>query len=92
MHSLGAVLGVAVQELQEQGTTVVSCPPAVLSARIVRFRGGDSVLEIDGRKATGAGVTSSSRTRLGRRESKDQEAETVRHHLAHALADLTAST
>lgn len=92
VRSLGAVLDVAVQELQEQGTTVISLPPAVLSARIVRCRWGDGVLEVDGRKGTGAGATKGSRTRLGRRQTKDQEAETVSRYLSHVLADLTAST
>jgi|GEM_PF-5171535 len=85
LDSFGPILDHAVRELQEQNTTIVAIPPAVLSARIVRFRRGDSVLEIDIRKDTGAGVTSGSRSRLGR-QGKEDEGETVKRYLANALA------
>lgn len=91
LDSLGPVLDDAVRELQEQGTTVVALPLGTLSARIVRFRWGDSVLEINRRPGTGLQVTGGSRTRLGRQDP-ERRAETLKHYLAGAVADLAADT
>ena len=65
-------------------------PPWARSARIVRFHWGDSVLEIN-RRPTGLHVTGGSRTRLGRQDP-EKRAETLKHYLAGALADLAADT
>lgn len=89
LGSIGRVLDDAVKELQQQGTTVISMPPATLSARVVRFHWGDSVLEIDGRSGNGAGVTTGSRTRLGRQDEETQ-AEILKRYLASALTDLSS--
>ena len=90
LASLGPVLDDAVRELQEQGATAIAVPVGTLSARIVRFRWGDSVLEINMR-GTGLQVTGGSRTRLGRQDP-EKRAETLKHYLAGAVADLTADT
>ncbi len=88
LASLGPVLDGAVNELQERGTTVVEVPPAVIRARIVRLRRGDSVLEIAGSNRPGVEVTTGNRARLGRQEEEEQQAEVLKRYLAHALADL----
>jgi NAD(P)-dependent dehydrogenase (short-subunit alcohol dehydrogenase family) len=85
------VLDAAVRELQEQGTTVVAVRPGTLSARIVRFRWGDSVLEINRHPGTSPQVTGGTRTRLGRQDP-ERQAETLKHYLASAVADLVAGT
>lgn len=85
----GLVLDAAVQELLDHGTTVIAIPPAVLSARIVSFRWGDSVLEIDVCSGANTGVTSGSRTRLGRQGAGEQ-AGILRRYLGHQLAGLAA--
>lgn len=77
----------AARELQEHGTTVVAVPPGTLSARMVRFRWGDSVLEVNGRLGSGLQVTQGTRTRL-RRQDPERQAETLKHYLASAVADL----
>lgn len=88
--SLGPLLDAAVEELQSQGTTIIAVPPAVLSARIIKFRSGDSVLAIDGRRGP-AGMTSGKRTRLGRQGAEEQ-AEILKRYLGTSLAELTVST
>jgi hypothetical protein len=85
------VLDVAVAELQEQGTTVVAVPPGTLSARIVRFRWGDSVLEINGCLGSGQQITQGTRTRLGRQDP-DSQAEILKRYLASAVADFAPGT
>lgn len=89
LASLGSFLDDAVKDLQERGTTVIAVPDAMLSARVVRFRWGDSVLEIDGRRGSGAGFEH--RARLGRQDAKKQ-AEILKRYLTDGLADLAADS
>ena len=91
LGSLAPALDGAVKELQEQGTTVIAIPPVALSARIVAFRWGDAVLEVDGRRGSGVGGTSGSRARIGRQKGEKQ-AEILKCYLADALADLAAGS
>lgn len=87
LASLGAPLDHAARQLYEQGTTVIAAPAGTLSARMIRFRWGDRVLEIDLRGGSSAEVTAGSRTRLTRQQAKDQP-EVLKRYLADALADL----
>jgi hypothetical protein len=89
--SLGPLLDAAVEELQSRGTTIITVPPVVLFARIVKFRRGASVLEIDGRGEPGAGVTSGKRTRL-RPQGAEEQAEILKRYIGDMLAGLTAGT
>lgn len=88
-------LETGVHELLEQGRTGVGTPLGTLSARIVRFRWGDSVPEIEGTRRTeeeidvgvrrGQGITMTNRVRLPRAAERS---DTLTQYLVSALADL----
>lgn len=82
-------------ELASSGTTEIGTPGGTVSARVIRFWRGSSVLEIETRfverhrqgdgAARDLGRGTSSRTRIRR---TGEAPDTYRHHLASALADL----
>jgi hypothetical protein len=83
------------QALLDRGRTVMSTPLGTVSARIVRFRWGDSVLEIERARRTekeidvgvrlGQGVTMTNRVRLPRAAER---ADVLTQYLVSAFAEL----
>jgi hypothetical protein len=97
MGTFGPLLEAAARDLLERGAAEVHTPSATLSARIVRFRWGDSVLEIEGRREKEArsgegfrlaqGFVTSHRARLSRTGERE---DVLVRYLVGVLADVVA--
>lgn len=95
METYRAAFESGTQELLERGRTVMSTPLGTFSARIVRFRWGDSVLEIERSVRTekeidvgvrlGQGVSMTNRVRLPRAAER---ADVLTQYLVGAFAEL----
>jgi hypothetical protein len=95
MQTFGPLLEAGVQDLLERSETVMVTPSAEVSARIVRFRWGDSVLHVgvrrEWRTERGKGVEAVHETMtetLARLPRAGTNAETLKRYLASDLAEL----
>lgn len=91
------VLDAAARQVDTDGEAHLDTPTAEVSARVVRFRWGDSVLEVEGRRRSpeaGTGATDRVTGRVGvsnraRVPRNGMGAEVAVRYLAGVLADLS---
>ena len=94
METFGPLLDAGVQELLARHETVMVTPSAELTARIVRFRSGDSVLHVRSRRETRTEdekaiqmMQGTETVRVIRLPRTGVSAETLTRHLASELAE-----
>lgn len=80
-HVDSVAVSAAAQQLIDRGRTLMQVDGYALSARILRFWHGESLLEID---VTGAGMTSSSQAKV-RRSLRDSDIPMLIQYLRSAL-------